>query len=264
MPKVLAAMNNKGGVGKTTVITNLGAYLADQGQTVLIVDADPQGNDAVVCNMTERPDFFRLVEHNAPWEDVIRPVPAERWQSAGISRRDTPLGLVSGNELTMNLPGKNRQPDYLRQRLAQLEKYFDWILIDTAPSSSMLHLLIWHAIDYLLIPTSLDLLGVNGVRKAMSQVAAINTRRSAAIRVLGIVPTRYRQNTLEHSDQLEIIQGKYGDLIWEPLKEAIDWSRALGYCRPVHGYSPNSDAGKQAMAFAERVVAEVNHAHQKQ
>lgn len=259
--KVVTCITEKGGVGKTTLAVNLAGGLAQKGYKVLLIDSDEQGHVAKYLGLKKEPGFFDLMQRNAPWRDVLRIVPSERYQLPGRSIEST-LYLLPGDITTRALP-YTMQPNskLLRTRLSQLEHYIDFAVIDTGPAASLLHILIYRATQYVICPTVLEELSFDGLQMALMHIEQANEdrrdRREQPIQVLGIVPTMTRDHTAEHKLGIDQLRNAYGDLVWDSIRERILWAEACGNHRTVFGYGPGSEAASDCWNFIERVEATI-------
>lgn len=254
--KIITLLNEKGGVGKTTLATTLAAGLAIKGYRTLLVDTDEQGHASLGFGEINEPGFFELLQRGAPWANVMRQIPQERYQEPGFMIEPR-LFLLPGNIETRALPYLVR-PDsgLLLKRLRQLEK-FDVVVIDTAPAASLLHLLIYMATDYVIYPTRLEYLSFDGLAKSIDHLAQANAereqRRVPLIQVMGIVPTMTRMNTLEHQENLESLRDHYDDLVWPCIGQKTIWTEATGRQVSIFNYAPTSDEAKDAWRFVQKV-----------
>lgn len=240
--KIITVLNEKGGVGKTTLAVNISSELAHMGHKVLLVDADPQGNVATSVGLQEEPCLYDLMIRDANWVDVIRPV------SAKIGNGN--LYLVPGNIESRAIPLQLRDPWKLDTRLRQLSDAFDYIVIDTAPTPSLFHSAILTATDEVFVPTQLEKLSIKGVVSTLGHITANNERaripaKLAPIRVLAIVPTMARMNTLEHRENFEALNKKFEGNVIYPIAERTVWVEASHAGLPVRVYDPKSEVANE-------------------
>lgn len=152
--RCIAVVNQKGGVGKTTTAANLSHALARSGKRVLMVDLDPQSHLASFFGMVDKMDGVdRLLLDGAPLQPLIVPV------------RPHLFILPAGSNLQKIelLPRGEEKPGALLRQLLQQETEWDYIIIDSPPSSSLLVVMAVYAANELLIPVTSDYLGLQGL-----------------------------------------------------------------------------------------------------
>jgi chromosome partitioning protein len=261
--KVITLLNEKGGVGKTTKATTFASWLADQGYKVLLVDADEQGHASIAIGGQDEPGFFELMARGAPWKDVLRQVPAERWQSPGTLTSPNLL-LLPGNIETRALPWLVRpEANALRTHLKRIESSLDYVVIDTGPAASLLHLLIFSATDYIVFPTKTEYLSFDGLAKAISHLQAVNEdraeRNKPPVEVLGIVPMMYRSTTVEHQENLKLLKEYYGDYVLNTISERTIWAEATAKQVSIWNYAPGSIAAREAEIVCQQLMERMSH-----
>jgi chromosome partitioning protein len=159
MPTTIAILNQKGGVGKTTTAVMLASGFARKGCQVLLVDLDTQGNVADSLGIPQSDDLRRLLS-----PDLHQPLD-QAATSSGLERLCVIRSEKSTAGLKQTLAGMTLREYILADALEAAD--YDLIFLDCAPSVDVLHFASLVAADYLIIPTRLDKLAVNGVRDAL-------------------------------------------------------------------------------------------------
>jgi chromosome partitioning protein len=180
---IVAMINQKGGVGKTTATANLGVLIHETGLRVLVVDLDPQGS--LTWSMGYQPDSVRHTIF-----DAIKGEPE-------IPLSDVILSTETGPDLAPNnilatqadraLFGKVTWGTRLAHLLSEVRRSYDYILLDCAPNLNSLTVNALHAADYVVIPTHLEMLSVNGLRELLQRIEEARREANARLRVAGVV-----------------------------------------------------------------------------
>lgn len=243
--KTITLLNEKGGVGKTTLATNLAAGLARRGHTVVLMDADAQGNATEAFGLPLAPAIYDLMIRGAGWRDVLTPVPMERWaaeQSPGN------LLLVRSNIETRSIPTSTNDAAVVYKRLHELRQTgrVDYVIIDTPPTPSMFHSSILFASDAVIFPTIPEEWSITGTQHALHHVRDASTQRQhnglSAIYELGIIPTMVRRRTGVHDAIMTDIDAEFqGVPVWEPMHMAILWAECAIAKQSIFAYAPDSD-----------------------
>lgn len=230
--KSIAIINNKGGVGKTTIATNLAGGLALRGHRVLVIDADPQGNATTALGGDKSPAFYNLVVRGASWADSISPCPQDLYTlpahlaHKNPSTREGLLMVVPSNIETRFVAQFDGVMLALASRLAELRRadLYDYVIMDTSPNPNAIHDAVLVASDYVLVPTDCEMFSsLDGTPDSITHAA--NVRKSAAgagldvAKILGIIPNRYRATSV-HDTFIEFLKRDFGDLVWQPIRLA--------------------------------------------
>ena len=232
MRMTMAILNQKGGVGKTTTAVTLASGLARNGYHVLLVDLDTQGNVADSLGLSHGDDLRKLLS-----PDLRVPL-YQAITSSGQERLDVIRSDKSTTALKQTLAGVTLR-EYILSDVLENAAY-DAILLDCAPSADLLHFAALVASDYLLIPTRLDKLAVNGVRDALQTLAAL--KRISRCQVAGILPTFYERVTLESHEQLIHLAQTFGKLVLPPIPQDTQCRVASRYGKTLWEYSPQAKA----------------------
>jgi chromosome partitioning protein len=250
--KTITILNEKGGVGKTTITLNLMMGLAERGHRVLGIDADEQGHLTLSCGLEKRPALYNALVRDEPWRAVLSAVDPAKYGGQGKTR----LYLIGSNLETRNIAHSISDAMKLANRLAELESRFDFCLIDTSPTPSLLHASIYYATDALIIPTELEYLSFDGLAETMRRAkAAAVINPGKHLEVLGIVPNKYRAVTVEHQTNYGKLKERFGDLVWRPIPLSIIWPEAAMFALPVFTHAPDHDAAAQVWEMVDRVEA---------
>jgi len=187
--RIIAILNQKGGVGKTTTAINVGAYIAKSGKTVLLVDFDPQGNttsglgidknqlDATVYDAL----FDAKISIDALSKETSIPGLLVLPANAGLAAAEVELANAQDREI--KLKGLLANSDY------------DYVLIDCPPSLSLLTINALCASDYLLIPVQAEYYALEGLSQLLSVVQRVRQGANTKLELLGVVLTMYDPRT---------------------------------------------------------------------
>jgi chromosome partitioning protein len=211
--KVITFLNEKGGVGKTTLSTHLAVGLALRGKRVIFIDSDPQANATTAFGAKKRPAFYDLVVREAEWADVI-------------TSTNSDALLVSGNHETAKSVDLIEHTDLIYERIQELADDVDYVIFDTSPTPSMLNQLILLASQYLIIPTQCERFSAysglpNAVKNAERTRTKLMSQGIDGCAILGIVPNQFRSNLVDHRETLREIQHDYADTVWKPVPDTV-------------------------------------------
>lgn len=246
---VLAVVNQKGGVGKSTTSVNLAAALGESGQKVLVVDLDPQGNATsgfgLNKNQRERCVYDALLE-GVPLAELVEPVGIEHVFAipATIQLAGAEIELVSAFSRETKLKGV----------LSPVVEDFDFVIIDCPPSLGLLTVNALTAAQQLVIPIQCEYYALEGLSKLLDSVRLVKTHLNPGLEILGVVMTMYDSRTKLAQQVVQEVYGFFDDRVFETLiPRTVRLSEAPGFGQPVTLYDPN---GKGAQAY-RRLAKEV-------
>jgi chromosome partitioning protein len=228
---VLALVNQKGGVGKTTSAVTLAAGLATAGFRTLLVDLDAQGNVADALGLEKGPGLYRLLIEDA----------GRRAVSSGRTDLDVVLGNKRTVEARQILTGRMFREQVLRQALDGLDGY-DAVVLDVAPGVDLLQVSALVAATAFLIPVSLSHLAVVGAGDALASVAALKQAGALRAQFLGILPTMWERTTRESHTQLQALVKQFGRMVWPPIPLDVKAREAPAYGQTLWEYAPGTRA----------------------
>ena len=230
MSITIAITNQKGGVAKTTTAVNLAQYFAQHGQHVLLVDLDSQGHAALSLGIQPNNGLYRLLVEGQPVAQTVTPA------------RDH-LDVIA-NDHTAELVRLHAMQASFREYLLHtaLENApYDLILLDTAPSTDVLHVSALVASDYLLIPAVMDYLPIESVTKILRTNASLgqipNVEPPA---VIGVLPTMFDRTTNETARNVQKLADVIGaGMILPPVPRDTKIREASHRGMTVWEYAPN-------------------------
>jgi chromosome partitioning protein len=204
---ILAVLNQKGGVGKTTTAVNVAAYLAKAGQRVLLVDFDPQGN------ATSGLGFDKQGLEDTSYEVLFNPGLLQ--QSIRETATDN-LHLLPANanlaSAEVELVHRERREHWLKQGLAEAE--YDYIIIDCPPALGLLSINALAAADTVLIPVQAEYYALEGLSQLLSVVQRVREGINPKLEVLGVVLTMYDKRTTLADQVLAELKSHFGNKLF--------------------------------------------------
>ncbi len=241
---IVAIANQKGGVGKSTTAINLGAGLAFQGERVLIVDLDPQGNTTsglgVDRGAIEYSTYDLLVDE-VDAADVLEPT----------SVRDlfvVPATIeLAGAEI--ELVSMFSRETRLRTALKPLVADYDFVLIDCPPSLGLLTVNGLSAAHEVLIPIQCEYYALEGVSQLMRNIQLVRQNLNPELEVEGVVLTMFDGRTTLATDVVEQVRAHFGERTYRTvIPRTVRLSEAPSYGEPIEAYDPMS---RGAIAYRE-------------
>jgi chromosome partitioning protein len=250
MARTIAIANQKGGVGKTTSTANLSAALAEQKHRVLLVDLDPQGALAVSVGvnpyaldhtiydvmLNPKIDVAQVVLHPKPSLDLL---------PANID--------LSGAEV--ELLNEIGRESILKEKLAPLQKQYDFILLDCPPSLGLLTINGLTAAGEVLIPTQCQYFALRGMQLLFRTIEKVTARSNPALRLLGLLPTMYDARTSHAKEVLEELQRLYGAQVFPtPIKVRVALADAAVGGQTILEFDPTSEVAAAYRDAAQEVL----------
>lgn len=250
MGKIVALINQKGGVGKTTTAVNLAAALREMGKKVLLCDFDPQGNATSGFGIDPRAietTVYELVIQDAP--EVKKAVIQTEW--ADLLGANTNL---AGAEI--DLLGLPEREYRLRNVLHQVREEYDYIFIDCPPSLGILTLECLCAADSFLVPMQTEYYALEGLSQLMATVRSVQKGLNRTIRMEGILLTMYDGRTNLAIQVVEEVKKHFGDRVYAAVvPRNIRLSEAPSHGQPITAYDRLCRGALAYLAIAEEFLS---------
>ncbi len=256
MTKVIAIANQKGGVGKTSTTVNLGAGLVRQGFDVLLIDLDSQANLTMALGL-QNPDDMEFTISNVLYK-AVHEEPIDLTE--GILTTDEGIDLIPSNiqlsGFEVSLINEYGRETMLKQYVDDVRMNYDFILIDCAPSLSVLTINALVAADSVLIPTQPQYFSMAGLQMFYNTVSRIRRKMNPSLSIEGVLVTMMDNRPNFTKDLVAQLRENYGDVlrVFEteiPTSVRMTESSARG--KSIFAFDPK---GKVAAAY-EKLTQEV-------
>jgi len=241
--QTIACANQKGGVGKTTTVVNLGSYLALAGERVLVVDLDPQGNATsglgLDRNVIERSVYDAVIDGARIGELTMRgPIP-------GLDVVPSAIALAGAEVELAPVEGRERR---LARLLSEIIDAYDYILVDCPPSLGLLTVNALTAADAVLIPLQCEYYALEGLTQLLATLDLVRDHLNPDLYIKGIVLTMYDGRTNLSADVAGEVRRHLGERVYDTvIPRSVRLSEAPSHGLPISRYSPDSSG---AVAYA--------------
>ncbi len=246
--KIIVFANQKGGVGKTTTAVNIGAFIAEEGKRVLLIDFDPQGNmSSSVGSDKEKPGIYEVITGDLKLKDVIQETTVRN------------LNIVSANvnlaAANVELIDKERREFYLKNALLAEKENWDYMLIDCPPSLGLLTLNGLTAAEQVYIPMQCEYFALEGLSLLLKTVQHIQRGSNPGLKVGGIIFTMYDSRTRLANEVVQEVTGYFKDKVFKTvIPRNVRLSEAPSHSVPISQYDITCLGAKSYKKLAREVL----------
>ncbi len=252
MAKVITITNQKGGVGKTTTSINLSFYLAKKGKKTLIIDFDPQGNATSGLGIDKRElqkTMCDVMLGEAELKDVVIPVGKK---AKNLYLAPTIPELANVEVQMAEIEDKFR---ILKKALSTVGKDYDFIIIDSPPSLSLLTVNGMIAANYLLLPVQTEFYALEGVAQLLESMNLVKKAMNPKLQLLGVLATMYDRRTVLSSQTLAELKRFFKDKVFETtIPRNVRLAEAPSHGVAIGQYDRFSKGAKAYKALADEVL----------
>jgi chromosome partitioning protein len=254
-PLVLAVANQKGGVAKTTSVASIGAALAELGQSVLLVDLDPQA--CLTFSLGIDPEDLELSVHHVLTKG-LDPTEVILETDDGVDLLPATIELARAEADLLTRTGREHVLRGALQDLAESAsgRAYDWVLVDCPPSLGVMTVAALTAARAVLIPLQCETLSHRGVGQLLDTVHDVRRYTNRDLEVWGVLPTLYDGRTTHARTVLETISDTYDlDVVEPPIPKTIKFAEAPAAGRSILATSRSSKGARAYREVAEHLLA---------
>jgi len=248
--KIIAIANQKGGVGKTTTAINLAASLAVNDLSVLLVDADPQGNSTTGLGVRKDPGGLTL------YDALLRDVPvsqlAMKVELDGLSLVPADKNLVGADIELVDLPDREFR---LRRALTAVRNDFSYILIDCPPALDLLTLNALVAADSVLIPIQCEFFALEGISQLLDTVDRVRDSFQHPLAIEGVLLTMFDDRTNLTRQVAADLKEFFGDDVFRTvIPRSVRLAEAPSFGKPILTYDLRSRGSESYIRLAKEIL----------
>lgn len=245
--RIIAMINQKGGVGKTTSVVNIGAGLADMKKKVLAVDLDPQAH--LTYSLGVKADdleitVYQLLKGESTFEQTLIEISNLKMIPASIDLASAEIELSTevGREA------------FLKNVLEKVSG-FDFVLLDCPPNLGLLTLNALTAAKEVFVPLQAEFLSIKGLNKLMSMIEKVQARVNPSLEVTGIIATLYDQRLKLHREVFESLGEFFGDKLFKTfIRRNVALAEASSFGQSIYEYAPKSNGAEDYRALCKEIL----------
>ncbi len=248
--KIIAVINQKGGVGKTTTAVNLSAALASKRKNVLLIDADPQGNATSGVGLDKNNLGLTLYECLAEPSKINEAVVKTSFKNLSVIPSTSTLSAAE-----VELAGEEMREYFLKKALSELKDCYDYVIIDSPPALGMLSINIMTASDSVIIPIQCEYYALEGLAQIVNTIKLVKERSNPDIKIEGVLATMYDKRTKLSKEVLDEVKKHFRDKVYKTfIPRNVRLSEAPSFGEPIIKYAIASSGARAYFRLAREVM----------
>ncbi len=250
--KIIVFANQKGGVGKTTSAINIGAYMAQAKNRVLLIDFDPQGNLSSGAGADEElPGIYEVLSGDVSIEEATQPTAVEN-----LFVISSDINLSGAN---IELANKKNREYFLKEAIQKEREKYDYILLDCPPSVGLLTINGLVAADYVVVPLQCEYFALEGLSMLLRTIKGIQHAFNPDLELGGIIFTMYDSRTRLSNDVVREATAYFQDKVFQSvIPRNVRLSEAPSHGQPISLYDASCIGAKSYKKLAEEVMNRVS------
>ena len=249
--RVIAMVNQKGGVGKTTSTINLGAALGELGRKVLMVDFDPQG--ALSAGFGVNPHELDTTVYNVMMDrkvDVHEAIRSTEFENMDLLPANIDLSAAE-----VQLVNEVAREQVLSQALRKVKEEYDVVLIDCQPSLGLLTVNALTAADGVIIPLICEFFALRAVALLVDSIEKVQDRLNPDLQIDGVLATMFDSRTLHSKEVIARIMDAFGDKVFDTvIKRTVKFPDATVSAEPILSYAPTHTGSIAYRELAKELI----------
>ncbi len=254
MSKVIAIANQKGGVGKTTTAINLAASLAVLEKTVLVIDADPQGNATSGMGFDVRnvkTSIYECLVDGANAKDVVLQTDVK-----GLDLIPSNIDLVGAEIEMLSLPNREK---VMKKSIEDIKDEYDFVLIDCSPSLGLITVNSLSAADSIIIPVQCEYFALEGLGKLLNTIKIIQTRLNPDLQIEGFLLTMYDSRLRLSNQVVDEVKKHFQQMVFSTvIQRNVTLGEAPSYGKPAVMYDASSTGAKNYLNLGKELLQKNN------